>query len=63
MSLAADAGPMTVSDGWVGGSCEKGDCEAGAPTGSGVSDDGGSGDFDVVRLDRKGTLSFESISA
>ena len=63
MSLAVDAGPMAVSEVLAGVCHEKGDCEAGAPEGSNVSDDGGSGDGDLGRFDLKGPLSFECIPA
>ncbi len=63
MSLAADAGPMTVSDCWVGVSHEKRDCGAGMPEGSIVSDGDGSGDGDLGRFDLRKPLSFEGISA
>ena len=63
MFLAVDAGPMSVSEGSVGVCHEKGDCEAGAPEGSSVSDDGGSGDGDLGRFDLKEPLMFGGIPA
>ena len=47
---------MTLSGCWVGGSYEERDREAGVPKGSGVSDDGGSGDCDPECRDRKPPL-------
>ena len=63
MSLAVDAGPMTVSEGSADVCHKKGDCEAGASEGSSVSDDGGGGDGDLGRFDLKGPLIFGGISA
>ena len=63
MSLAVDAGPVTVSDCWVGVSHEKRNCEAGVSEGSIVSDEDGSGEGDLGRFDLRKPLSFEGISA